>query len=293
MDPKVVQALMQTLQQALQILQSASAAPSGEPDGDEDEEMQGADASMGDDMGDEDGDEDGNEMDDADASMDDDMGDEDDDDSLDKDMDETMPTPKKPGKMMGGGGSSLHDRISALESHTGLKKSASNLPLVQRVDALEDYHLGEQYEGSVLERVGQLEGVVLGKSASDDDDDEAPEEIALDDLIKAAVAEGSKKAVHLALSELGLTKSAGRSRELPNLQTMRKAAKTGNPTYGRRRSQAIEMTDAQLQKSAQRWGMDGEDLDEPLTLGDSLQALFNAGRGSGGTLGEFMEADDD
>lgn len=289
MDPKAVQALLQLLQQMSQILQSASAAPTGEPDGDEgdDEEMEGADASMDDDMGDE-----GDDMEGADASMGDDEMDEDDDemddDSLDKDMDETMPMPKKkPSKMMGGGGSSLHDRISALESHTGLKKSASNLPLVQRVDVLEDYHLGEQYEGSVLERVGQLEGIVLGKSASVDD--AAPEEIALDDLIKAAVAEGSAKAVKLALQELGLNKSAGRSRELPDLQTMRKAAKTGNPTYGRRRSQATEMTDVQLQKSAQRWGMDGEDLDDPLTLGDSLMALFNAGRGSGGTLSEFME----
>ena len=292
MDPKAVPALLQLLQQMSQILQSASTAPHAEPDGDEgDDEMEGADASMDDAMGDEDGD----EMDGADASMGGDEMDEDDDemddDSLDKDMDETMPMPKKkPNKMMGGGGSSLHDRISALESHTGLKKSARNLPLVQRVDALEDYHLGEQYEGSVLERVGQLEGVVLGKSASVDD--EAPEEIALDDLIKAAVVEGSAKAVKLALKELGLNKSAGRSRDLPDLQTMRKAAKTGNPTYGRRRSQATELTDAQLQKSAQQWGFEGDDLDAPLTMADALLAQFHAGR-IGGGLGDFMETDDE
>jgi hypothetical protein len=273
LDQKAMQALMQSLQQALQILQSASAAPGGDDEMDEDDEMgddaMDPNASLDDEM-------------DEDDEMGDEMGDEDEmdeDDEMGDDLDKDM------GSM--GSGSSLSDRIAKLESHTGLKKSATNMPLVQRVDALEDWHLGEQYEGSVAQRVEQLEGV-LGLASSD----EAPDVIALDDLIKSAIAEGAKIAVKNAFKEMGVTSGKGgkppKGRNLPNVGEMRKAA--ASTQYGRRRSQAPEFTDEALAKAAKDWSMEGEDLEAPIGLADALMAQFYAGR-SGGSLEEFMGED--
>jgi hypothetical protein len=272
LDQKAMQALMQSLQQALQILQSASAAPGGDDEMDEGDDMgddaMDPNASLDDEM---DEDEMGAEMGDEDGmDEDDEMGDD-----LDKDM----------GSM--GSGSNLSDRIAKLESHTGLKKSATNMPLVQRVDALEDWHLGEQYEGSVAQRVEQLEGV-LGLASSD----EAPDVIALDDLIKSAIAEGASLAVKNAFKEMGIADGKGgkppKGRNLPNVGEMRKAA--ASTQYGRRRSQAPEFTDEALAKAAKDWSMEGEDLEAPIGLADALMAQFFAGR-SGGSLEEFMGED--
>jgi hypothetical protein len=274
LDQKAMQALMQSLQQALQILQSASAAPGG--DDEMDDENDGDADNMSPDASFDDGDADNMDDDEMDDDMDGEMDDEgEEDDELDKDM----------GSM--GSGSNLSDRIAKLESHTGLKKSATNMPLVQRVDALEDWHLGEQYEGSVAQRVEQLEGV-LGLASSD----EAPDVIALDDLIKSAIAEGASLAVKNAFKEMGIADGKGgkppKGRNLPNVGEMRKAA--ASTQYGRRRSQAPEFTDEALAKAAKDWSMEGEDLEAPIGLADALMAQFFAGR-SGGSLEEFMGED--
>lgn len=263
MDPQLIQQLSQIFQQGLQVLQQAGAsagAPAadpaaGAPDMGGDDDMGGmpADASAGaPGMGD-----------------DDDMG-----------GDDGM-----------GGGASLHDRISQLESHTGLKKSASSAPIVDRLDMLEEHWLGEAYEGSALDRVTQLEGVVLKKSATRNTRkqsrtqqpatpavDDAPDVIPLDTLIKTAISEG----VQQVLGQMQQTSS----NDLPSITNMRKDAATSRPAYNQRRSVASNQTqsDADLTKAAQSWGYDEEDLDKPVSLGDALMLQYHATK-SGASFG--------
>lgn len=244
MDPQTIQALMGVFQQGLQILQTAQsgaagappmangapgapgampgAAPGGmpEPDGDEDEDLYDDDEDMEDD-------------------------DDDDQPGMDDDGQDGM------------GASSLHDRVSQLENHTGLKKSASG-GLLDKVAALEETILGTEYEGPLVARIGQLE-----KAAGITPEPEAPQEIALDDLIKSAIQEGIKQYAAVAKVD------EDDEDIIPDLRTMRKAARDGR--YGKRRSSAPEVaTDEDLVKSAANFGWSKDSLDEPVGFGDAL-----------------------
>ncbi|MBD2019330.1 hypothetical protein H6F43_03920 [Leptolyngbya sp. FACHB-36] len=256
MDPQAIQALMQTLQQAVQILQSAA-----------------SDTAPGDD--------DDKDMPQPNAAMDDD-GDADDMDDLDKDMVDGDDD---------GDAATLHDRIAQLEQHTGLKKSANAVPVLERIDALEDHWLGEQYEGAVADRVAQLERVAkLQKSTkparTQPTDDDAPEVIHLDALIKTAISEGVKVGVREVVSQM---QSDTTSRTLPPVSEMRKQA--SQTRYNQRKAQPPTVQgDAELIKSAQSWGYEDGDLDKPVGLGDVLLAQYHAQQNGGSA---FLFDDDE
>ena len=272
MDSQTIQALMGVFQQGLQILQTAQsgaagappmangapgAAPGGMPGA-----MPGAQPGG---MPEPDGDED-------DDLYDDDEGDEDDDEGMgdgpgmdDDDQD-------------GMGAASLHDRVSQLENHTGLKKSASG-GLLDKVAALELQLLGTEYEGPLVARVGQLE-----KAAGVSPEPVAPEEIALDDLIKSAIQEGIKQYAK------ALPQSDDDDDVIPDLGAMRKAARNGR--YGQRRGLVPEVvTDEDLVKSAANFGWSKDSLDEPVGFGDALLLQYHAQQ-AGEPL-PFDSSDDD
>ncbi len=231
MDQQLIQQLTQVFQQGLQILQQAGGMGNGMGNPDEDADEDGTPDEM---------------SEDEDYGMEED--DEEDDDGADMDKD------------MGG---SLHDRIKTLERHTGLKKSASNLPLLHRIDSLETHWLGTEYEGTPMQRVQQLENVVLGKSASRSAAEDAPDVIPLDDLIKSAVQQGIRQ---------GLKQAKQNGSDLPAVGEMRKSAQQ---TYGNRKARSPKVqSDEDLVKSAQAWGYDEADLDQPVGLGDVLMAQY-------------------
>jgi hypothetical protein len=250
MDQQMVQALMGVFQQGLQILQQAQtggsappgpmgaasgAPPMGQP-------LMGGGAPPMDDGMDEDDDEDMYDADDGDDMDDDAAGD---DDGM-------------------GGGASLHDRVSQLEGHTGLKKSARG-SLSDRLDALESQLLGQEYEGPMVDRVAQLEKAAgLGYPG----DDGAPDEIPLDSLIKSAIQQGIQKG----MAELV------QADEIPDVRSMRKSARDAR--YGQRRGQRTITTDAELVKAAaSQFGWNDDELDEPVTLGDALMMQYHAQQG--------------
>lgn len=251
MDQQLLQQLMQVFQQGLTLLQQA---------------QQGGGMDMGDGGG--------NMPPGADdAAMgggDDDMGGGDDDD-------------------MGGGGS-LHDRVSRLEDHTGLKKSASG-SLSDRVDALESELLGELYEGPMSLRVGQLEkaaGVSASPRSRQTEEIDAPDEIPLDSLIKSAIQQGISEGLSKLAEQQGLPVGNLHS-EYPNPASMRKAA-SGAVSYGTRKASPPSIqSDAELAKAAAAWGLSEDDLDQPMTFGDILQAQYYAAQN--GT--ELPMGDDD
>jgi hypothetical protein len=261
MDPQTIQALMGVFQQGLQILQQAQgggsapgAAPMGGPP------MAGA-APMG--AGGPPG---GPMMDEDDMDDDDDYADDDGNEGDETDMDDDGM----------GGGQSLHDRVSQLEGHTGLKKSASG-SLSERLDALESELLGLEYEGPLVERVMQLEKAAGINYPSND----APDEIPLDALIKSAIQAGISR---------GMAELAGSSDELPNPAKLRKGAK--DQRYGQRRGRSPQpQSDAELAKTAAQMGWDEGDLDEPVSLGDALLMQYHAQQ-SGEAL-PFPDDDDD
>jgi hypothetical protein len=187
-----------------------------------------------------------------------------------------------------GGGASLHDRVSKLEGHTGLKKSASSpVGLLDRVTELEEVLLGTEYEGPLGDRIGQLEkaaGVSTPKPAAVAEPDEAPDEIPLDALIKSAIQAGIKEG----MSAIAKTMPQQGDDDLPNPATMRKAAANGNH-YGQRRAapQAIA-GDADLVKAAQNMGYTDEDLDAPASFGDLLMYQYYVGQG-----GQMLHSGDD
>lgn len=254
MDPQVTQQLTQLVQQMLQVLQSAGGGAPPMDDGGMDDDMTPPPdaAPMDKDM-----------MSGGAAPM---MDDDDDDDMG--------------GDMMGG--ASLHDRVQRLESHTGLKKSAQSTPISDRVDALERHWLGEEYDGPMVARVQQLEKAagVLNKSATTaprqstpkpEPEDEAPDVIPLDSLIKAAIAEGVKAAVQQ--TPQPAPKTEPEDDDLPSISEMRKAA--GRVSYGQRKRQRNTVeTDAQLQKTAEEWGYSDSDLDKPVGFADLLMAQY-------------------
>lgn len=288
MDPKVAQALLQTLQQAMQIIQSAAG---GDDEGDGEEMDEGDDMQMDkmsskkkmkkksdfmqdEEMDEEDDDEDDEDMDDSESMDDsDEMSDEEGYSDDEDDDEETMKA----------GESSLHDRLSKLEQHTGLKKAASTTPIVKRVDRLENEVLGEEYEGSVRDRVAQLETVTLGKAAksSKKKRDEAPDVIPLDDLIKTAVATGIEQGLKQRRNQ-GQRKSNKKS-NLTSIQELRKNANvSGGVQYGRRKSQPVaNSSDEALTKTAQAWGVDSSDLDAPVSFGEALMTLYQADKSAG------------
>lgn len=179
----------------------------------------------------------------------------------------------------GMGASSLHDRVSQLENHTGLKKSAGG-GLLDKVAALELEILGTEYEGPLMARVGQLE-----KAAGVRPEPEAPQEIALDELIKSAIQEGIK--------QYASARPAADDDEddiIPDLSAMRKAARDGR--FGKRRGRAPEVaTDEDLVKSAANFGWREDSLDQPVSFGDALLLQFHAQQA--GEALPFDATDDD
>ncbi|MDA0267539.1 MAG: hypothetical protein O3A14_11410 [Cyanobacteria bacterium] len=171
------------------------------------------------------------------------------------------------GDGMGGDGS-LHDRVSALEDHTGLAKTAGERPgtMGDRLDFLEDEILGQQFDGPMLLRVQQLEKAL---GTVPDLADSAPDEIPLEALIKSAAAQAARAAV---------AEMAGNSGgQLPSPQSMRKTAGRGH--IGERKAQQpLIRTDEQLVKAAQTWGLSDGDLDAPVSFGDVLQMQYEANK---------------
>jgi hypothetical protein len=285
MDPnqQMIQALMGVFQQGLQILQQAqtgAAAPPGPMGGDPaaapGDAPGGAPAAGGppggamDDDGDDDmyGDDQGNPGGMGDDASDDGMGD----------------------------GQSLHDRVSQLEGHTGLKKSAGG-SLCDRITGLEIDLLGTEYEGPMVERVRQLEKAAgvqpTRKSAVETAAEESPDEIPLDALIKAATQAGIRQGVQEALATLIAQSDAGDSEgEIPDLSQMRKAARNGGDRFGKRRGNAATvLSDADLVKSAAQLGWSEDELDQEFSLGDALQMQYNAQQA--GEAIPFADDDDD
>ena len=172
---------------------------------------------------------------------------------------------------------SLSDRVKQLESHTGLSKTAASHPLPVRVDALEEGLLGQQYEGSLLDRVEQLERVMSKSAASAVSADkasttnEAPDVIPLDQLIKAAV----NNAVQTALAEQARRQAATEADldadgdDLPDLSKLRKASRH-QPVVSPPKRAAHVVTDTDLEKAIQDLGYEEKDLDEPAGFGDLL-----------------------
>ncbi|MGL5062221.1 MAG: hypothetical protein ACRC62_19775 [Microcoleus sp.] len=258
MNPEQAQALLQALQQAVSIVQQVTGDPAADPNAANPEaEMDMAADGAGEDMASDPNAEMESGMDDGMADdMDDDMGfEEGDDDEMTTEM----------GDEDGMATGNLHDRISQLESHTGLKKSASSgLNLNGRLELLERIHLGTPYEGETVDRVAQLEEKVLGKSAAN----AAPEVIDFKSLIKAAVEEGRK---------------AGRAEAMAE-----------RPAPGQLRSVGKKKAQASLQKSAVD-DDDAIDLAE-LGFGGSLQALYvmnGVARGGGMSVSNYDDGDDD
>lgn len=257
MDPQTIQALMGPLQQMLQVLQQAQAggaAAAGVPGANP--MAPGAAPPAGGPPG--------GAMDDDDDMYEDDAGNpgDMDDDAADDGM---------------GGGASLHDRVSQLEGHTGLKKSAAGGTLSDRITGLEIEVLGTEYEGPMVERVRQLEKAAgihstgMRKSAQTAVD-ESPDEIPLDVLIKSAIQTGIQQ---------GIAALAGGgdddSNDIPDLTQMRKAARNGGDRYGKRRASApTSLSDADLVKSAAGLGWSEDELDQEFSLGDALQMQYNA-----------------
>jgi hypothetical protein len=260
-DPQVIQQLTQVFQQGLTILQAAGGAatdPTADPMADP---MGGGMPAMGDASAD-DGTDDMDMMGGDDMGMGgDDMG-------------------------MGGDDGNLHDRVSQLEDHTGLKKSAS-APIVVRLDNLEEHWLGETYEGSAVQRVAQLENVAgLRKAANQTRrtkqtrtpanqtrQDDAPDVIPLDSLIKAAITEGIAQVMKQQAP-------AAEDDELPSVESLRKSGRRNQPVVTQRRGvpHAIQ-SDAALTKAAQAFGYsDEDDLDQPAGLGDYLLMQYHASR---------------
>lgn len=294
MDPQTIQALMGVFQQGLQILQQAQsggaapggamgdpngappmaggdpgAAPGGAPGGAMGGGAPGA-PPMGagdDDEGDDDmyGDDSGNSGGFGDDAAEDGMG----------------------------TGQSLHDRVSQVERHTGLKKSA-NGSLSDRITDLEVNILGTEYEGPMVERVGQLEkaaGVSQAKPKAAAPA-AAPDEIPLDTLIKSAIQQGIKEGL-AAIAVSANQDEIDPDDVIPDLRSMRKAANSnGQGRYGRRRGSApISLSDEDLVKSAAQLGWAEDDLDQEFTLGDALQMQYNAQQ-SGEAI-PFADDDDD
>jgi hypothetical protein len=268
MDPQTLQALMGVFQQGLQILQSAQAgagAPptAGAPAANGAPPMAaGAPPAMDPD------DEDMMEEDDEDMDAPEAMDADDEDDMDDSGM----------------GGSSLHDRVSQLENHTGLKKSARGGSLLDAVAALEETILGTEYEGPLVDRVNQLEKAA---GISQRAQDQAPDEIPLENLIKSAIESGIQQAMATRDPEDNEDPDA-----IPDLRQMRKAAK--GQRYGSRKGVAgAIVSDEDLVKSAASLGWDGDDLDRPVSFGDALLLQYHSQQAGEPLPFSADEADDD
>lgn len=215
------------------------------------------------------------------------------------DMDAEGGAPPDPDMMGGGdgdmgggmddgdeGGDSLHDRVRDLESHTGLAKAAQSGSLSDRIDDLEDEILGQQYEGPMPDRLTQLEkaaGVTRRASgqrqtapeSADWSQQQAPDEIPLDTLIKSAIQEGIAQGLATQRQQPDYQNG-----NIPNPQALRKSAAATANQQGRKGRQPHLQSDDDLVKAAKQWGMEG-DLDAPATFGDLLQLQYNAQMGGG------------
>lgn len=247
MSPEQIQAMLQTLKQLLQMVESA-AGGGGELDQAADDGMDDPSMMDGEQMYDDDG------MDDP-SMMGDDMADDGmDDPSMMGDDDELTPDMGGDGGMAG----NLDDRVAQLEQHTGLKKAATAyLTLDERLDQLEEIHLGQAYEGPDLDRIRQLETKAprLRKALAQQTAAEAPDQIDLQDLIKAAVAEGVKAGRAQAQQEAGL----------PNLGALRNVSN--------RRAQATTVRSEDDLRKSVAGQEDDLDLSE-IGFGGALQGLY-------------------
>lgn len=259
MNPEILNQLMQVFQQGLTLLQQAQQQGG----------MGGAADTPADPMQ-------------PDGAMPDQMPQGEDDGTADA-IPGQMP-PDGGGDGMGDGGS-LHDRVAALEDHTGLEKSAGTLS--DRIDRLEEGVLGELYDGPMNLRVGQLEkaaGVTntAAASASPQGAESAtvpsyPEGIQLDALIKSAIEIGVAQGLERAFKQSG---DSQEQQGLPALDDMRKTAKNQRTSYGQ--SKAVPTTvvgsGENLVKAAESWGYGESDLDKPASFGDVLQFQYEASR---------------
>ena len=242
MDPNAVQQLLGLLQQMSTLVQGMAGGdaggtdPMGDPTGGDPAGMETDPAAVDPSM--------------ADPSMaDPSMGD---------------PSMADPMAMGDAGGGNLSDRVSQLEEHTGLQKSADAVGLLARITRLEESLLGVEYEGSAVDRVDQLakslgiykKQVSTANPSPSALEDDAPEEIPLDVLLKTAIR-----------SELAnLQKS---SDGLPDVNTLRQTQPIIERQTARREPTTLQ-TDAALVKSAKQFGWEEDDLDQEITFGDVL-----------------------
>jgi DNA-binding ferritin-like protein len=226
MDDQKVAALTQVLQQAVQILQSISggaADPNADPN---------ADPAM---------------MDDGDPdNLDPTMG-----DAADPNAD-----PNADPSMGGMGQPGLHDRVEQLESHTGLKKSATaGLSIEERLEQLEEIHLDTAFDGEIVDRIAQLESVPkLAKSLAKSATTEAPDQIDIAELLDAAVQRG-RDSVLAELRKTTAVATKSKDEVAPDLGQLR--------SVGIRRAQSPQA----LEKSA------NEEL-ASVGFGGALQGLY-------------------
>ncbi|MBT9158967.1 MAG: hypothetical protein DDT26_00216 [Dehalococcoidia bacterium] len=149
----------------------------------------------------------------------------------------------------------LHSRVQNLERHTGLRKSAASFPLYERVGALERHHMGEEFAGSMPERVLQLEHCLgLRKAAS-----QAPDTIAIEDVIAAGIKRGIE----------AVTQMQKTANDYPSPEQMRiMAPRRSQPRYTVNTAEES----AALHKSL---GFTDGDLDKPLSFGEALLAQYH------------------
>lgn len=262
MNPQAIQQMTQLVQQLLQVLQTAG----GAGDAGESPEMMDKSNHM-------------YKMDDPEMMDDSEMG------------DEMMGDPT----MMGDGMpmEPLDKRVANLEAHMGLKKSA-NTSLIQRIDNLENFLLGEEFQGPIVARVQQLEksaGISPARATKKTTAaaDEAPDVIPLDALIKSAVQQGIKAG--LQAQEQQRLATPQQADELPDPKTMRKSARQQSAVYGQRRASAhTVVTDADLAKAA---GYNESELDEPVGFGDFLMAQYRMSQSGSGMISFGDDEDDD
>jgi hypothetical protein len=223
MDDQKVAALTQVLQQAVQILQSiggGAADPNADPN---------ADPAM---------------MDDGDP------------DNLDPTMGDAADPNADPNADPSMGQPGLHDRVEQLESHTGLKKSATaGLSIEERLEQLEEIHLDTAFDGEIADRIAQLESVPkLAKSLAKSAATAAPDQIDIAALLDAAVQRG-RESVLAELRKTTSTATKAKEEVAPDLGQLR--------SVGIRRAQSPQA----LEKSA------NEEL-ASVGFGGAMQGLY-------------------
>lgn len=251
-DKEALQALQQVFEQGLQIIQAMSSEDSEDSEnpeeGMEDEDMEG--------------DEDSESMDDM---YNDDPYATKDDEGMDGEMppdDQGMPPQGDEGdeypdddeedeKPMG-------KRVADLENLTGFRKSARSGNLASRLENLEFSWFGRSRNGNMRSRIRTLE-----KEAGITANNEAPDVIHLDQLIKSAASQGAKTAIAQMQKSLN-------DEDLPDPKSLRKSARS------QRTSKRVAPKSQSYEELAKSLGYEEDDLDRTIGFGDSLMAIYRA-----------------